>query len=283
MRHLFGRYRLLYTSFVRCMKYLNRLQDDALNGRAPTLYSNSNQNDIYPYNKNTSLKAYFAKAGRLARSGRHNGGSRSSSDATLSFTTESGSRGSSEKAAQAGSGTVALGNSAQQVPTRRLGRSMLTDRLLRPTQAGDVDNVNLPWSCAIYSVVNWMVAFADVEGIQVSSGMCFRPQDDSCYSCSMLTLPPFLLLHRLCVSSACHTFSKTKAKERPPNEQALPIAYSERWFCSPIVSSSTPLHFTHLFSSQGHLGATRVCSSTQPWSTHVAYSIMGRATVRMGL
>lgn len=48
---------------------------------------------------------------------------------------------------------------------------MLTDRLLRPTQSGDVDNVNLPWSCAIYSVVNWMVAFADVEGIQI---MCLK-------------------------------------------------------------------------------------------------------------
>jgi len=54
---------------------------------------------------------------------------------------------------------------------RRLGRSMITDRLLKPTRAGDVDNVNLPWSCAIYSVVNWMVAFADVEGIQI---MCLK-------------------------------------------------------------------------------------------------------------
>ena len=169
MRHLFGRYRLLYTSFIRCMKYLNRLQDDALNGRVPTLYANSNQNDIYPYNKNTSLKAYFAKARRLNRSRLHNGGSRSSSDAALSFTSESGSRGSSEKAPHAGSGTEALANGPQQMnSSRRLGTSMLTDRLLRPTQAGEVNNVNLPWSCAIYSVVNWMVAFADVEGIQVS-------------------------------------------------------------------------------------------------------------------
>jgi len=180
MRHLFGRYRLLYTSFVRCMKYLNRLQDDALNGRVPALYANASQADIYPYNKNTSLKAYFAKARRLARSGRHNNsndGSRSSSsDAALSFTTESGSLGSGEKAAQAGAASAALANESSQLDnpsqvkssTRRLaGRSMLTDRLLRPTQAGEVDNVNLPWSCAIYSVVNWMVAFADVEGIQV--------------------------------------------------------------------------------------------------------------------
>lgn len=51
---------------------------------------------------------------------------------------------------------------------------MLTDRLLRPTRGGNVDNINLPWSCAIYSVVNWMVAFADVEGIQVSM-RCVTP------------------------------------------------------------------------------------------------------------
>lgn len=222
MRHLFGRYRLLYTSFVRCMKYLNRLQDDALNGRAPTLSANSNQNDIYPYNKNTSLKAYFAKAGRLARSGRHNGGSRSSSDATLSFTTKSGSRGSSEKAAPAGSGTVALGNSAQQVPTRRLGRSMLTDRLLRPTQGGDADNVNLPWSCAIYSVVNWMVAFADVEGIQVSTGVCLRPQ----YS-TRVTLAQCLHRHPsfFCTDYVSQVPTVPSRRRKPKNDRSTSRPY----------------------------------------------------------
>lgn len=44
---------------------------------------------------------------------------------------------------------------------------MITDRLLGPTAAGDPGNLNLPWSCAIYSIVNWMVAFLDVEGIQI--------------------------------------------------------------------------------------------------------------------
>lgn len=33
---LLMRYRLLYTSFVRCMKYLTQIRDDALNGRAPS-------------------------------------------------------------------------------------------------------------------------------------------------------------------------------------------------------------------------------------------------------
>ena len=50
---------------------------------------------------------------------------------------------------------------------------MLTDRLLAPAQNGEVnpENIALPWSCALYSIVNWMVAFADVEGIQV---MCLK-------------------------------------------------------------------------------------------------------------
>jgi hypothetical protein len=183
MRHLFGRYRLLYTSFVRCMKYLKRLQDDALNGRTPSMAPISDEKDIYPFNKNTNLKAYFAKARRLVRSNRNNDRSHSSSDVSLSFTSESGSLDSKGEKKQRRSTASAAGGAAkissasvsrsQQSNNSRVryGRSMLTDRLLRPTQAGDVDNVNLPWSCAIYSVVNWMVAFADVEGIQI---MCLK-------------------------------------------------------------------------------------------------------------
>ena len=43
---------------------------------------------------------------------------------------------------------------------------MITDRLLGPSSSGDPGNLSLPWSCAIYSIVNWMVAFLDVEGVQ---------------------------------------------------------------------------------------------------------------------
>ncbi|KAL9180112.1 hypothetical protein ACHAXT_008082 [Thalassiosira profunda] len=160
LRHLFGRYRLLHASFVRCMKYLSRLQDDAMNGRTPSVHATAESpNDVHPFGKNAGLKAYFAKARRLARSNR----SESSSG-----TSESDSRGSGKKR----KAITAAGTSETAPPnSRRLGRSMLTDRLLRPTAGGDVDNVNLPWSCAIYSVVNWMVAFADVEGIQI---MCLK-------------------------------------------------------------------------------------------------------------
>jgi len=43
--------------------------------------------------------------------------------------------------------------------------------LLGPSKSGGPGNTNLPRSCAIYSIVNWMVAFADVEGIQT---MCLK-------------------------------------------------------------------------------------------------------------
>lgn len=44
---------------------------------------------------------------------------------------------------------------------------MITDRLLGPSASGRPGNLALPWSCAVYSIVNWMVSFSDVEGIQV--------------------------------------------------------------------------------------------------------------------
>ncbi|MGK3760127.1 MAG: hypothetical protein ACI8RD_012444, partial [Bacillariaceae sp.] len=34
-KHLLDKYRLLYTSFVRCMKYISQIRDDAVNGRPP--------------------------------------------------------------------------------------------------------------------------------------------------------------------------------------------------------------------------------------------------------
>jgi hypothetical protein len=43
---------------------------------------------------------------------------------------------------------------------------MITSRLYAPAAGKEASNLNLPWSCAIYSIVNWMVAFSDVEGIQ---------------------------------------------------------------------------------------------------------------------
>ncbi len=59
----------------------------------------------------------------------------------------------------------------------KFGPSTLTNRLLGPAHSAGIagKHVGLPWSCAIYSVVNWMVAFADVAGIQL---MCLKVLPD---------------------------------------------------------------------------------------------------------
>lgn len=52
------------------------------------------------------------------------------------------------------------------------GISLLTSKILGPSlKSGTEGPVDLPWSCAIYSVMNWMVAFSDVLGIQI---MCLK-------------------------------------------------------------------------------------------------------------
>ncbi len=44
---------------------------------------------------------------------------------------------------------------------------MITSRLLGPSSKGVPSHLQLPRSCAIYSIVNWMVAYPEVEGIQI--------------------------------------------------------------------------------------------------------------------
>jgi len=173
--HLVGQFRLLFTSFVKCMKYLERIKDDALNGRTPSAYNNGNQNEIYPFNRNGSLKAYFKRARKIERRHRQGGtGSSSSSSSGNASPAEGFFNAVETLEVQNGRGEGNNNETSQEQPNPsgpRIGHSMLTQRLLMPTRAGEVDHVNLPWSCAIYAVVNWMVAFTDVEGIQI---MCLK-------------------------------------------------------------------------------------------------------------
>ena len=53
----------------------------------------------------------------------------------------------------------------------KYGHSMITSRLLGPTATGVPSHLNLPKPCAIYSIVNWMVAHPNVRGIQT---MCIK-------------------------------------------------------------------------------------------------------------
>jgi len=56
-------------------------------------------------------------------------------------------------------------------PKPKFGNSMITNRLWGPTTNGVPSHLNLPKSCAIYSIVNWMVAHPNVKGIQ---SMCIQ-------------------------------------------------------------------------------------------------------------
>ena len=64
LRHILGKYRLLYSSFVRCITYLERIKDDAINGRMPHLQ----EKNEFVFQDNSSLQRFFARARDVARS-----------------------------------------------------------------------------------------------------------------------------------------------------------------------------------------------------------------------
>ena len=72
VKHLLGRYRLLYTSFVRCMKYLARIKDDAVNGRPPSVidYGSADLNAL-PLPASESLKRFLARARGVVVKNKH--------------------------------------------------------------------------------------------------------------------------------------------------------------------------------------------------------------------
>ena len=72
VKHLLGRYRILYTSFVRCMKYLSRIKDDAVNGRPPSVidYGSADLNAL-PLPASESLKRFLARARGVVVKNKH--------------------------------------------------------------------------------------------------------------------------------------------------------------------------------------------------------------------
>lgn len=79
VKHALGRYRLLYSSFVKCVKYLDRVKEDAKNGRTPAGTYDSEENSVHSYADNSSLQQFFAEAHRLKRKERPNSDSNDSS------------------------------------------------------------------------------------------------------------------------------------------------------------------------------------------------------------
>jgi hypothetical protein len=179
VKHLLGQYRLLYTSFVKCIRYLERIKDDAMNGRSPSINGYLGGDDMSPLRTNENLKTFLARARSIiVKNKKMMSDSDGESSDTLSdhigVTDDQNSVESFSGLATASRKKRKM-KSKKIIPTAKkgpkFGHSQLTQRLLGPSKSGEAGHVNLPWSCAIYSIVNWMVAFADVEGIQI---MCLK-------------------------------------------------------------------------------------------------------------
>jgi hypothetical protein len=168
-KKLLDKYRLLYNSFVRCMKYLSQIQEDAVNGRQPSVIdygfaSRGTSRDSGPpkvVGANKNLQAFLARARGVVED--------ANSDSNASYQNDDVDTQLVQNTLQ--TQTVKPGKrkriTKSKEKKRKFGRSILTHRLLGPSQSGEPGNLSLPWSCAIYSIVNWMVAFLDVEGIQI--------------------------------------------------------------------------------------------------------------------
>jgi hypothetical protein len=171
LRQTFGKFRLLYTSFVRCMRYLAQIKDDATNGRAPTMIDyvgSSAKMPSHDITSNHNLHHFLARARGVVQNGSRPSVICDISDEPLVIADDGSSTNSCRRKRR-----NPKASELQDTKRRKLtfGPSKITKRLLGPTASGEPGNVDLPWSCAIYSIVNWMAAFSDVEGIQT---MCLK-------------------------------------------------------------------------------------------------------------
>jgi len=182
VKHMFGVYRLLYYSFVKCIRYLDRIKEDSLKGRTP---KGMKVNDFLQSHEKIAARVRgdeLLETGACSRESfacKKEGGSVA---ASLAF-------GDKKKIMEVGTKSAAISKSntsqegkddkenskslvsQKQKIKPKFSPSKLTQRLLGATKTGNAGPVNLPWSCAIYSVINWMVAFNDVLGIQT---MCLN-------------------------------------------------------------------------------------------------------------
>ena len=194
VKHIFGVYRLLYSSFVRCVRYLDQIKEDAMKGRTPrgmksSFVPASSRGKFSEFDANAQIHKYLA-----ALKGARETSESSDDPSWISPSTNPMETSSSDTAffgrksivevdtkksennqvsfmEKKKSSSEKSSDSASKKSKPKFGHSKLTERLLGATKQGNAGPVDLPWSCAIYSVVNWMVAFIDVLGIQI---MCLK-------------------------------------------------------------------------------------------------------------
>ena len=167
-KRTFGKFRLLYSSFVQCMRYLDRIKDDTAHGRVPqaaTAIPRASNNAKTARDPN--LQAFLVRARNIGIEGA--AGPQPGAMAGVARAINIADDGSSSSCSDKKRKRKGSDKLSSKKP--RYGHSKLTSRLLGPSAAGDPGDMALPWSCAVYSIVNWMVAFSDVEGIQI---MCLK-------------------------------------------------------------------------------------------------------------
>lgn len=188
LRHIVGKYRLLFSTFVRCVKYLDRIKDDSINGRLQV--NNGNPDEQTLFKGNSSLENFFARARDVFR--RDSESDISSSSLSSEGKVNQNDERKDDEERNNNTQVSGVWNKCiiriclrNKMPTNKFivhliatqttvkyGSSKLTRKLLGPVhQSGIAGNMDLPSSCAVYSIVNWMVAFADVAGIQT---MCMQ-------------------------------------------------------------------------------------------------------------
>jgi hypothetical protein len=184
-----SKFRLQYASYVRCMRCLDRIKQDAVSGRPLSVVdyaavlkeSTTVSTTVQNFGSNQNLQQFLAQARGYATT---TNASRTptvvpSEPPTNSITSVGvASRPSDKpklkikglKILQAHQGQIRA-TTASTEKRVTFGHSKLTQRLLGPTLTGTLSEVELPWTYGIYSIVNWMIAYSDVEGIQT---MCMR-------------------------------------------------------------------------------------------------------------
>jgi hypothetical protein len=184
-----SKFRLQYASYVRCMRCLDRIKEDAVSGRPLSVVdyaavlkeSTTASTTVQNFGANQNLQQFLAQARGYATTTK--AACRTPVvDATLPPTTSTSlgvARRPSDKpklkikslkTLQAHQGLIAASAVSKEKKVT-FGHSKLTQRLLGPTLTGTLSEVELPWTYGIYSIVNWMMAYSDVEGIQT---MCLR-------------------------------------------------------------------------------------------------------------
>lgn len=156
VKNIFGEYRLMFTSFVRCLRYLDRIQEDARSGRALSV-ADYGQSGFPHFGVSKSLKKFLSKKKDMFSNSEGEAPHAHMQNAPVGVTDDGYRK------------RRALPSADESNCTKKVkyGNSMITSRLLGPSSKGQPSHLKLPRSCAIYSIVNWMVAYPEVEGIQI--------------------------------------------------------------------------------------------------------------------